>query len=111
MAFDYDGESYVVLGCGKCGITFCVPERFYDDRKKTKDGWSCPNGHVRYFTTSTEEKLRGELARQKIIVEVKEKRIDSLKADDQMRENRERGLRGCITRLKNKLAKKHKRNT
>lgn len=56
-----------VITCGECGISFALPARFLDERRKDHKGFYCPSGHSRYFPgKSDEEKLREKLKQKEI---------------------------------------------
>ncbi len=52
--------NFVQMCCGECGIEFCVPDFFQEERKKTGKGWHCPNGHSRVYKESDADKFRRE---------------------------------------------------
>ena len=55
--------AYTDMLCGTCGITFAVPQGFYEGRRLSHATWYCPNGHERYYPGKSDvEKLRDELA-------------------------------------------------
>jgi hypothetical protein len=41
--------------CGKCGIEFAAPDKWWAERRKNHDTWYCPNGHSRSFIGETKE--------------------------------------------------------
>jgi hypothetical protein len=62
-----DGTTYIVVSCGAegCGLTFGMPEHFYDSTIEKGWGWSCPQGHRRvWLDKTTEQKLREAKARE-----------------------------------------------
>lgn len=98
--------SYTVLTCclEGCGITFAVPDHWYEMRRSDHTSWSCPNGHRQHFNGESEaERLRREAV-------AKQARIDQLKADaDYQRaqraavERRLQATRGVVTRIKRRV--------
>lgn len=46
--------------CGKCGIEWAAPERWWKDKRENGDTFYCPNGHPRVFSESVSDKLRRE---------------------------------------------------
>lgn len=44
------------MECGKCGISFHVPEIWRSEKQRNGDGWYCPNGHSRVYKESDAEK-------------------------------------------------------
>jgi hypothetical protein len=62
-------ETIHTLQCANCTMTFGVPKRFEEDRRKDHKGFFCPAGHNNFFSgESDEEKLRRErdIARQQV---------------------------------------------
>lgn len=53
------------LCCGKCGITFAVPQLFVAERRADGGGWHCPNGHERVFAEPEVDRLRRALTAAK----------------------------------------------
>ncbi len=51
-----------LLQCGECSIQFAVPDYWLADKRRTKDQFTCPNGHVRVFRKTEEDALREQLA-------------------------------------------------
>jgi hypothetical protein len=57
------------LQCAACAMTFGVPRRFEEDRRKDHKQFYCPAGHINVFhDESEEEKMRRErdIARQQV---------------------------------------------
>ncbi len=48
------------ITCGKCGIVFGVPDRWFEARREDKTTFYCPNGDPRAYVKSTAEKLKEE---------------------------------------------------
>jgi hypothetical protein len=60
----YEGGTILeILTCGKCGITFGMPEMRVKECRKHSETFYCPNGHPRVYRTSTEDRLREDLKR------------------------------------------------
>lgn len=55
--FDFHEEA-----CCSCGIAFLMPRVVYDNRKRDKGEFHCPNGHPQHYRTSAEDDLRAKLA-------------------------------------------------
>lgn len=80
------------MECGKCGVTFAMPEILREECERSGNGWYCPNGHPRVYRKTVREKLReaeDALARSRAYA-------DQLEASN-------RGLRGANTRQRNQL--------
>ena len=77
--------------CYQCGIIFGAPEDWFNNRKRKKDTFYCPNGHGQHFVGKTHEEqlreLRDEAARER-------SRRDQAEADA-------RTQRGLATRYRN----------
>src|SRR5690348_17118433 len=61
----------VITCCAKgCGLTFAVPNWWYQKRRDDHSSWSCPNGHSQHFSAESdaerERRLRKE-AEQRIL--------------------------------------------
>ncbi len=67
----------IVFGC--CGVPVWLPNKFLDDKRKTKDTFYCPNGHSRSFVESTADRLQKELNTAKNDLESKNRMIADLK--------------------------------
>ena len=52
--------TFVTMHCGECGIEFCVPNFFQEERQKSGGNWYCPNGHSRVYRESDADKFRRE---------------------------------------------------
>jgi hypothetical protein len=46
--------------CSECGITFGLPDHYYDSRRREHDTFYCPNGHNQHFPSKTAEEKRIE---------------------------------------------------
>lgn len=60
---EWQTTEMTAMACGACGIPWMVPTVFYRERKKTGEGFFCPNGHSRVFRKTTEEELRERITR------------------------------------------------
>lgn len=100
------GQRHVVEECGVCGVTFTVPERVYNYRRR-KGGFNfCPNGHQWGWSEGTEKRdeLRAERDRLKQAVA---QRDDEVRHEREMREHAERrtaAAKGQITKLKKRAS-------
>ena len=84
--------------CGKCGIWFGMPEQYIEDRRRDGKSWCCPNGHSRYFTETTEMRLRHQLEQQEATsVDAWNELIAERKAHS--------ATKGKLTKTKNRISK------
>ncbi len=106
--------------CGGCGIPFCVPTRWLNDRKNNHGEYYCPNGCNRWFAGKTEaQKLKEELEQIKADrVEreqlLQDRWLDALGEKNKLEKKLKRihnGVCPCCNRsfanLKNHIANKH----
>lgn len=54
-----------VSDCAHCGIVFGITTELEQRRRGDKGSFYCPNGHSMIFSTSTADKLRAELDRER----------------------------------------------
>lgn len=99
------GTTMATIDCANCAMTFAVPKRFEDDRRRDHRTFWCPNGHSNYYAAlSDEEKLRQRLGDA-------EARLtharDEAAWERSRRQSTERSLaatRGVLTRTKKRVA-------
>jgi len=48
--------------CCVCGITHCLPEGFYNDRKIDGQSWFCPNGHKLHVGKAVVPELKQQIS-------------------------------------------------
>jgi hypothetical protein len=90
--------------CGECGITYAMPENFWNERRASGAAFYCPNGHGRHFTETEATRLRRQL--ESVRIEVQRAYAQATHQRDQ-REAAERSnaaLRGVVTRTKKRAA-------
>lgn len=89
--------------CCQCGVIFTIPKVMYEQRRKTKDSFYCPNGHTLSFRKSIEESLREEIEAQKRVIEGA--RADAMRQREERNaaERREAAAKGQVTKLKNRV--------
>lgn len=98
---------YKIITCGgeNCGITYAVPEVWYNQKRNDHTGFYCPNGCSRVFKgESDEDKLRRENQR---LVQKRAELEDDIRDRDQKLENerkRSTAFKGHVTRIKNRVA-------
>ena len=53
----------VAIECYKCAVEFCLPDGYYNARRRDHKLFSCPNGHRQQFIGKSDvEKLRDQVA-------------------------------------------------
>lgn len=87
---------WVEMDCGECGIAFCVPSHWHQERRDTGKGWHCPNGHGRVYRESTVDKLKKELA-------AKEGELQRARERAERSERQVVAARGQVTKIKNRV--------
>lgn len=89
-----------LMTCCNCGISFAVPQSYYNELFSIHKTFYCPSGHPQYFTAETkEEKLKQQLNQCHI-------KIEYLTDDTSYLSNSNRSLRGVITRQKKAINKR-----
>lgn len=78
--------------CGKCGVTFAMPERMREERQRNGGDFYCPNGHPRVYRETDVEKARKE--RDAALRKLSEKSCE-LSRERNAKESAERKLRRC----------------
>jgi len=54
-------QSFVTIGCYKCGVIFAVDNRLESNWRRDKTQFFCPNGHPQSYTESEADRLRRQL--------------------------------------------------
>lgn len=92
-----------VVTCCNCGIAFSMPKDIQRRYRETGESFFCPNGHKQHYTKS-------ELSKAKERIAELERHYDYMRANrNSYRDrywaalNRERALKGWITRYRKKL--------
>lgn len=101
------------MNCGTCGIDFMVPERWREERKKTGEGWYCPNGHCRVYKETRLQEVERELKqeRQRSAMEAASRRSEEqgrLRAERELKRITKRvnaGVCPCCNRTFQNLAR------
>jgi hypothetical protein len=112
-----NNETFDAVSCGDCGIVFYVPEHWKTNRRETREGFYCPNGHCRAYKTSVTDDLRNQLAAKERALEWAQQRADTLNkrlnAEDHKRKRLDRrvaaGVCPCCHRTVKQLAAHMKR--
>lgn len=99
----------VTVTCYKCGLPFCVPKRWDDERRSDHANFYCPNGHAQCYTGKTAlerecDDLRTKLARETHRAEqADEARRRAVRAAEHT-ERRRRAAKGQLTKLTKRVA-------
>lgn len=72
-------ETHVTTECCNCGVLIAMTPDYLQNLKKHKNTFYCPNGHGQSFTTSTEDRLRAELAEKNSRIRILESENVQLK--------------------------------
>lgn len=90
-------DTLTVMECGRCGISFAVPESWRRERKERGLGFYCPNGDERVYRETDVQRLTRELERERARVTA---------AQDQMEaaQRQASAARGQVTKIKNRIA-------
>lgn len=90
------GEVWIYWRCDNCTMGQLVPEHWYENRRKTKDGFYCGNGHRWSFTENEADKLRRERDRAK--------QQEAYWRDEAARAERQvAAAKGQVTKLRNRV--------
>lgn len=65
MVHFVENVTMTVETCCKCGIKFAAPREFFEQRRKDRAPFHCPNGHSQHYAKSEADKLREELVWEK----------------------------------------------
>lgn len=78
-------HEYVLVTCGAegCDQTFGMHQRFYDQTKRTGEGWYCPKGHSRRWAGKTTEQRLREVEAQ--VVHTKDQLAAAAREAEEMR--------------------------
>jgi len=93
-------DNFTEIDCGGCGIRYYVPEFWLNDRRKTGNGWNCPNGCNRIFNKTEADKLRDQLTKEKHRTEQLEARVEREKKYRMQEERSHIATKGHLTRQK-----------
>lgn len=87
-----------LITCFKCAVPFGMSETLYEQRRRDRDDFWCPNGHRQHFTG---EPTEAQLRRQLEYARGRNRHLDDqLEATKRSR----RAYKGIVTKTKKKLA-------
>jgi len=96
----------VVTSCGKCGVTFGMPEDFVAERRKDHATFYCPNGDPRAYLGENEaERLRRLLDNANQALTNERREVDRVRLQREGVSHQLRATRGVVTRIKNRIAR------
>jgi hypothetical protein len=90
-------RNLVVVTCSRCGITFGIPENFYENRRADGKNFFCPNDHCLCYQDSEVKKLRGRLISA-------ENRMVAAEDQRDAAERSLRATRGVVTRFRRRVS-------
>ena len=86
--------------CLTCGITFCVPRGYQDQKIKDKTAIHCPNGHLQYYVGETDKKKLERLRKE---IEAKSRRLEWKEGELQTEKKRSAAFQGQKTRMEKRI--------
>ena len=91
-----------------CGMSFAMPDTFYQRMKETKVSFYCPRGHSQYFVGETEEeKLRKRLQwaeeREKSLRLQQEREREEHRRSLQRQERKTRAAKAVLTKTRKRI--------
>ena len=92
------------IECGECGITFAVPETWRQEKKKSGEGWFCPNGHARIYAESDIDRLRKQLDRERRTRQAWQSNAERYERQHDAAERSAAAYKGQTTKLKKRAA-------
>jgi len=96
--------TFGVITCACCGMSFGVPDRFIEKRRRDHESFFCPSGCSNYFPgKSDEEKLREEVRRAKKTASFFEAEAEREKRSREAEQRSHRATRGHLTRTKQRV--------
>jgi hypothetical protein len=101
-------EKYESILCSECGIYFCVPTGWAEDRREDHKGFYCPNGHVRAWSGPSARELEikakaAEIERLRKQLEWKENSLKSANAMVDTAHRRNAALKGVIAKERKRV--------
>ena len=97
-------EEYQHVSCACCGIFYFVPADWLNEKKRTGDDGSCPNGHSWAYRDTTADILR----RERDSLKQQQARLrDRIEEEQRWRQSAERSAaahKGQVTKLKKRAS-------
>lgn len=56
----------VQKACPTCGVSYCLPKLFDDERREDHRSWYCPNGHSLYYPAESPKEREIRLLKEKL---------------------------------------------
>lgn len=96
-------QPLVLVDCASCALQFAVPESWDRNRRRTGNGFWCPNGHELTYGDSEAKKLKQQL-------KMKDAQLTAVRDQYQAAESRATtarrqasAARGQVTKIKNRI--------
>lgn len=97
-------ESFTIIHCCGCGISYAVTESFCRERSRDHKSFYCPNGCSRYYPQESDIDKANRLAREaQEKAERLQKCIDHKKHVIRQKDYQVRNYKGQVTKLKKKI--------
>jgi len=96
ITLEYKNE-LVIKECPSCGITYAMPIRFDEEKRKTHGTFYCPKGHNLYYPTESEEE------KYKRLYETKKQCCDRKGEEIKYLRNRFNGFKGYVAKIKKQI--------
>ncbi len=93
----------VHMTCGECGSHFAIDQIKYDRCKKTGEGWHCPNGHSRKFTTTENSELKDRITQLQNDNTYLRHAKDNLHTELTQQKHVTRTYKGQVTKIKKRV--------
>lgn len=93
----------VDICCHKCGIVFWVMADHQDVLRREKRNFYCPSGHSQSYVGKSDRQKLDEVMEE---LEIKRDRILEMCKDRNKYENKIKGYKSAITRLKKRVDRK-----
>lgn len=88
-------SEYEFCSCSECGMPYGVPQSWIAEKTKDHRTFYCPNGHQQIYAEEKDEPDLDEMLYKKANLHLEQRLEHEI--------NRNRALKGQITKLRNKL--------
>lgn len=97
-------ETFTVIHCGGCGVSFAVASSFDQERRRDHKTFHCPNGCKRYYPRESDiEKASRQAREAQKKAERLQECIDHKKHVIRQKDYQIRNYKGQVTKLKKKI--------
>jgi hypothetical protein len=97
-------EQLTLVNCASCALQFAVPESWDRNRRRTGDGFFCPNGHPLTYGKSEADKLKQQLKAKDAQLSSARDQYQAAMNDAMVQRRRASAARGQVTKIKNRVA-------